>query len=120
MSISVLNWFSGLVADSRSPCTPLTTQGRRPIASAIGTAVLPSNLSRSHGDLRGRETINLQGRRHARVRYASIADVLLHSSATTLCANKRRVRSADDLSASTGSRRLRGTRVAVTPHFRSQ
>jgi hypothetical protein len=32
----------------------------------------------------GREPINLQGRRPARVRYASIADVLLHSSATTL------------------------------------
>ena len=46
----------------------------------------------------GREPINLQGRRHARVRYASIADVLLHSSATTLRANERRVRSADDLS----------------------
>src|SRR3979490_2169827 len=57
------------------------------------------------GRFLGREPINLQGRRHARVRYASIADVLLHSSATTLCANKRRVRSADDLSASTGSRR---------------
>ena len=66
----------------------------------------------------GREPINLQGRRHARVRYASIADVLLHSSATTLCANKRRVRSADDLSASTGSRRLRGTRFAGTPDLR--
>jgi hypothetical protein len=37
----------------------------------------------------GREPINLQGRRHARVRYASIADVLLHSSATTLCAKNR-------------------------------
>src|SRR3954452_19900978 len=47
-----------------------------------------------------------------------IADVLLHSSATTLCANKRRVRSADDLSASTGSRRLRGTRFAGTPDLR--
>lgn len=58
------------------------------------------------------------GRRHARGRYASIADVLLHSSATTLCANKRRMRSADDLSASTGSRRLRGTRFAGTPDLR--
>src|SRR6195256_7102998 len=66
----------------------------------------------------GREPINLQGRRHARVRYASIADELLHSSATTLCANKRRVRSADGLSASTGSRRLRGTRFAGTPDLR--
>ena len=37
----------------------------------------------------GREPINLQGRRYARARYASIADVLLHSSATTLCANMR-------------------------------
>jgi hypothetical protein len=33
-------------------------------------------------------------------------------------ANKRRVRSADDLSASTGSRRLRGTRFAGTPDLR--
>ena len=34
----------------------------------------------------GREPINLQGRRYAKVRYASITDVLLHSSATTLSA----------------------------------
>src|SRR3954471_23984054 len=33
-------------------------------------------------------------------------------------ANKRRVRSAEDLSASTGSRRLRGTRFAGTPDLR--
>jgi hypothetical protein len=37
----------------------------------------------------GREPVNLPGERLARVRYAQIADVLLQSSETTLCAKKR-------------------------------
>lgn len=37
----------------------------------------------------GREPINLQGRRQES-RYASLADVLLHRSATTLCAKNRK------------------------------
>src|ERR1700686_2893888 len=62
-------------------------------AKAIGAKLVFAKLDRltRNGDLLrslvasgvdlGREPINLQGRRHARVRYASIADVLLHSSA---------------------------------------
>jgi NAD(P)-dependent dehydrogenase (short-subunit alcohol dehydrogenase family) len=49
--------------------------------------------SAEHIDL-GREPINLQGRRYARVRYASITDVLLHSSATTLSAKSGREQTA--------------------------
>src|SRR6202040_515002 len=43
---------------------------------------------------------------------------LSQPTSATKSANKRRVRSADDLSASTGSRRLRGTRFAGTPDLR--
>jgi hypothetical protein len=46
---------------------------------------IKTRQDRKHYEL-GREPKNLQSRRHARVRYASVADVLLHSSATTLCA----------------------------------
>jgi hypothetical protein len=35
----------------------------------------------------GRESINLPGGRLARVRYAPIADMLLHSNEMTRCAN---------------------------------